>query len=221
MLKKLVPIKSEPAPHFLCWKSSQYYLQRINALVPAWGAALLGKAITSNRTWVCLWAAAVAVANACRISEVLTIKGSGILPNGMAVAVGSKGSAARMLWLALPLEDCTRATHSIPSRPAFPVKYKEVWEAVTRNGLAVQEPAHQNKSVTHQGRYSAMQKFAAVVGEDKAGEAIGHKSKRSNRYYTHPEECARDRAVRNADRRRKEMFTHGPFLPDFLGGENV
>lgn len=221
MLKKLIPIKSEPAPHFLCWKSTQYYLELITRLVPAWGAALLGKHIVSKRAWVALWAAAVAVANACRISEVLAAKGSGILPNGMAVTVGSKGSAARMIWLALPYEDCTRATHEIPVRPVFPVKYKEVWEAVTRNGLAVQEPAHEHKSVTHQGRYSVMQQAMKAIGEDKAGEAIGHKSKRSNRYYTHPEECAHDRAIRKRDRERKEILTQGPQLPDFLGGENV
>lgn len=221
MLKNIIPKRSEPAPHFLCWKSSQYYLEAITKLVPAWGMALKSKNITSKRTWVALWAAAVAVANACRISEVLAARGSGMLPNGMVVTVGSKGSNARMIWTAMNVEDCTRCPQQIPSRPVFCVGYKEVWQAVVLNGFAVQEPGHQNRSVTHSGRYSVMQKAVAILGEDKAGEVIGHKSKRSNRYYTRPEECAHDRAARNAERKRKKFFTQGPQLPDFMGVDNA
>lgn len=220
MLKNIIPIKSVPAPHFLCWKSSQYYLERISKLVPAWGLSLSRKNITSKRAWVALWAAAVAVANACRISEVLRTLGSGVLPNGMAVTIGSKGSNARMIWLAMPTEDSIRTCQAIPQQPVFPVKYKEVWEVVVKNGFSVVEPAHQNRSVTHQGRYSVMQRAMAVLGEDKAGECIGHKSRRSDRYYTHPEECAKDRAIRNAERKRKEFYMQGPQLPAFLGGDD-
>lgn len=216
MIRKFIRNKDVPAPNQLAMKSPQFYLEIITKLVPAWGAALKPKNITSPRTWCALWAAAVAVANACRISEVLTMQGAQVLPNAMAVIVGAKGSNARMIYIGLPMDCCQYLNTDCARRPVFSVVYREVWDAVVRHGLAVQEPGHEHRTVTHSGRYAVVQKIAPILGEAAAGEAIGHKSKKSVRYYAHPDACAHDRAVIKATKARKGFFTQGPKWPDFL-----
>lgn len=216
MFKKIDKNRSVPAPNRLAMKSPQFYSELINRLVPAWGAVLKSKTITSPRIWCALWAGAVAVANACRISEVLRLLGSQVLPNGMAVVVGSKGSNARMIYTGLLASECEYLAASCAMRPVFCVVYKEVWDAVVRHGLAVQEPGHERRSVTHSGRYGVVQQLAPVIGERAAGEAIGHRSQKSVRYYAHPEECAHDRAVNKARKARETFNQQGPRWPDFL-----
>lgn len=220
MFKKKSLKPAVPAPNRVCLKSPQFYLQCINKILPAWGRVLATKAITSTRVWVALWAGAVAVANACRISEVLGMKGCMVLPHGMAVILGAKGSNARMICTGLEPSDCEYLRVECAHRPVFSVEYLEVWRAVVGHGLAVQEPGHQHQSVTHQGRYSLAAQIAPNLGEVVAGQALGHKSSKSARYYAHPEQCAEDRRQRNAIRKRKELFTQGPQLPAFLGGTN-
>lgn len=216
MFKDIKKQRSVAAPNRVCLKSPQFYLELITRIHPVWGKTLSGKHITQTRTWVALWAAAVAVANACRISEVLQILGRQMLPNGMAVAVGAKGSSARMIYTGLLASESEYLRTICATRPVFCVGYHEVWAAVAGNGLAVQEVGHERRSVTHSGRYMVVQAMAPVLGEEVAGEAIGHKSSRSARYYAHPEQCANDRVIRKRDRQRNKMFTQGPQLPCFL-----
>lgn len=200
--------RAVPAPHMLAVKSSKFYLELIKKLVPAWGPALEKKNITIPHAWVCLWAAAVAVGNACRISEVLRVKGCNILANGHAVVTGSKGSSARMIDTGLQAQvaDTFRTKH--PTRCLFEVQYREVWRQVIYCGLAVQEPAHTNRTVTHQGRYRLVQEMQGAVGLKAAGEAIGHKSARSTAYYANTPEAQRDRKcqkLKNTPSRKQSL----------------
>lgn len=221
MFKDIKKQRSVAAPNRVCLKSPQFYLELITRIHPAWGKALSGKHINQTRVWVALWAAAVAVANACRISEVLRILGRQMLPNGMAVAVGSKGSSARMIYTGLLASESEYLRTECAMRPVFCVGYREVWGAVVGNGLAVQEAGHEHQSVTHSGRYMVVQAVAPFLGEEVAGEAIGHKSSRSARYYAHPEQCANDRATKRRIRKREEAFMQGPQLPSFLEVDDV
>lgn len=216
MFKKDIKKRPVPAPNQVCTKSPQFYSELVNRVNPAWGRILSAKAITSTRVWVALWAAAVAVANACRISEVLGMLGGQVLPNGMAVIVGAKGSNARTIYTGLLPSECEYLATYCRQWPVFCVGYKEVWEAVVGHKLAVQEPGHERRSVTHQGRYALAEKIAPVLGEEVAGQALGHKSSKSARYYAHPERCAEDRRVRKAIAARNKTLTQGPQLPDFL-----
>ena len=156
--------RAVPAPHILAVKSSKFYLELIKKLVPAWGPVLEKKNITIPHAWVCLWAAAVAVGNACRISEVLRTKGRNILANGHAVVAGSKGSSARMIDTGLQAQVADTFRTKCPTRNLFEVQYREVWRQVIYCGLAVQEPAHTNRTVTHQGRYRLVQEMEGAVG---------------------------------------------------------
>ena len=210
-----------PAPSPLAVASPQDYLARINKVMPAWGEALRNAQIKDKFVWCALWAAAVAVGNACRISEILRIEVRHLTPNGMAVTTGSKGSSARMVYLGLHQGEIEHILGLPRCLQLFPVRYQSVWRAVAYNGLRVQEPSHVRMSATHSGRYGLVQRLAPEIGERAAGEAIGHKSPRSVTYYAQPEICEAERKIRKARNATQKLLTAGPQLPDFLGVENA
>lgn len=209
-------LKSKPAPFPLAPKSPQEYLETITKVCPQWGAVLATRAIKASRTLRALWAAAVAVGNGCRISEVLGIRCSDLMPNGCAVIVGSKGSNARTIFTGLCMEQVIRVQSACTHWLLFGVSYREVWQAVVANRLAVQEPGHEHRSVTHTGRYDLAQKVAAEHGAEVAGQVLGHKSKNSVNYYIFPEACADERVLRTRIRYRLGKRTQGPQIPDFI-----
>lgn len=210
-----------PAPSPLAVASPQDYLARIYKVMPDWGTKLKSAEIKDSFVWCALWAAAVAVGNACRISEVLRIEVRHVSANGLAVALGSKGSSARMIYLGMHQSEIDHILRLPPRLQLFPVRYQSVWRAVAYNGLRVQEPSHVRMSATHSGRYGLVQKLAPEIGERAAGEAIGHKSARSVTYYAHPEICGQERAIRKAQANTKKLLTAGPQLPEFLGVDNA
>ena len=178
-----------PAPNRLALKSPQVYIERINKANPAWGAVVLTKELPSARTAGALWAASVAVANGCRISEVLRILNHQIQPNGTAWAVGSKGSNSRLLYLGISPEDAIELRMAKGSFLVFPWDYQTIYRACLEYGFTEVLPNHQHRAVTHSGRYRLVQEVAKTAGEVVAGQVIGHRSKATAEYYAHPERC--------------------------------
>lgn len=175
------------APLQLSLKSPPDYLQAISKVNPAWGIILERVERLSSLEACALWAGAVAVANGCRISEVLRLKICHLQPNGQAWTPGSKGSCARLLFLGLSLEQ-VREFYSLPRKlDLFPVPYISVWRACIKHGFADRLPGHKHLAVTHAGRYKLAQAIALEASEEVAGEVIGHRSKNSIQYYVHPQ----------------------------------
>lgn len=180
-----------PAPNRLALKSPQVYINRITKANPAWGAVVLSKATPSSRTAGALWAASVAVANGCRISEVLRILNHQVQPNGTAWTVGSKGSNSRLLYLGIEPADAVELRMAKGSFLVFPWDYQTVYRACLEYGFTEVLPNHQHRAVTHSGRYRLVQEVAQSAGEVVAGQVIGHRSKATAEYYAHPERCKR------------------------------
>lgn len=216
MNKNTLHPRSVTAPSPLALKSPQLYLQIIKCVNPEWGEKLQNVLLKGATLWCALAAAAVAVGNACRISEVLGLEAQHLLPNGNVIILGSKGSNARIIWPGFTLDTATYLRGLPPHTPLFPVRYQDVWRACVTHGLAVQEPGHEHRTVTHTGRYRVAQQIAAIAGDAKAGEALGHKSKRAVTYYTDTKTAARERAMRKRAAAFKSFTTQGPQLPEFL-----
>lgn len=208
--------KQIPAPLPPALKSTQQYVEAILKVNPAWAGRLPRPQAMGLRAWAALWAAAVAVGNACRISEVLGILCRDLLANGCAVIVGSKGSNARMIYTGLDTAIASLLWGDWPRRPLFGVTYREVWGVCVAHGLAVQEPGHLNNSVTHAGRYQVAQKVAEAHGQAVAGQVLGHKSKTAVEHYVFPQDCAKRRAVQKRIQYRTSAQINGPQLPEFL-----
>lgn len=178
-----------PTPNKLALKSPQVYIERMNKVNPAWGAVVLTKELPSARTAGALWAASVAVANGCRISEVLRILNHQVQPNGTAWTVGSKGSNSRLLYLGIDPSDAVELRMAKGSFLVFPWDYQTVYRACLEYGFTEILPNHQHRAVTHSGRYRLVQEVAKTAGEVVAGQIIGHRSKATAEYYAHPERC--------------------------------
>lgn len=188
-IKNIKRFGTAPAPNRLALKSPQVYINRINKANPAWGAVVLSKATPSARTAGALWAASVAVANGCRISEVLRILNHQVQPNGTAWTVGSKGSNSRLLYLGIDPADAVELRLAKGSFLVFPWDYQTVYRACLEYGFTEILPNHQHRAVTHSGRYRLVQEVAKTAGEVVAGQVIGHRSKATAEYYAHPERC--------------------------------
>ena len=147
------------------------------------------KATPSTRTAGALWAASVAVANGCRISEVLRILNHQVQPNGTAWTVGSKGSNSRLLYLGIDPADAVELRLAKGSFLVFPWDYQTIYRACLEYGFTEVLPNHQHRAVTHSGRYRLVQEVAQTAGEVVAGQVIGHRSKATAEYYAHPERC--------------------------------
>lgn len=183
---------SVSAPNMVALKSPSVYIKRITKANPAWGVALATKQVKSALVGGCLWAAAVAVGNACRISEVLRITNRQVLPNGCAWALGSKGSNSRLIYLGL---DPSEALELIEAKGEFAVfswDYQHIYRACLAYGFAESLPNHEHRAVTHAGRYRVAQAVASKAGEAVAGEVLGHKSKTAIEHYTKPQNCKRN-----------------------------
>lgn len=205
---------STPLPPAL--KSTQQYLETILKVNPDWSERLNKCFINSKRILSCLWAGAVAVANACRISEVLRIEGKDILPNGTAIITASKNSNARMIYLGLDRDLVCHLKNNFTNRSVFGVQYREVWGALVRFGLAVQEIGHKNNAVTHAGRYAVAKEVAKNHGEEVAGQVLGHRSKNAITYYLHPELQPKRSLMRKRMDEGWNRKLFGPKLPGFL-----
>ena len=190
-----------PAPNRLALKSPQVYINRITKANPAWGAVVLSKATPSARTAGALWAASVAVANGCRISEVLRILNHQVQPNGTAWTVGSKGSNSRLLYLGIDTADAVELRMAKGSFLVFPWDYQTVYRACLEYGFTEILPNHQHRAVTHSGRYHLVQEVAKTAGEVVAGQVIGHRSKATAEYYNHPERCKKKVSKKQAEKK--------------------
>lgn len=201
-----------PAPNRLALKSPQVYISRINKANPAWGSVVLTKALPSTRTAGALWAASVAVANGCRISEVLRILNHQVQPNGTAWTVGSKGSNSRLLYLGIDSADAVELRAAKGSFLVFPWDYQTIYRACLEYGFTEVLPNHQHRAVTHSGRYRLVQEVAKTAGEVVAGQVIGHRSKATAEYYAHPERCKQKVSKKQA----QEKFLNLEDLLSFL-----
>lgn len=208
--------KQIPTPLPPALKSTQQYVEAILKVNPAWAGRLPRPQAIGLRAWAALWAAAVAVGNACRISEVLRIVGRDLIQNGCAVILGSKGSNARMIWTGLDPQTASDLHALSPLRPVFGVTYREVWGVCVGWGFVVQELGHINNSVTHAGRYQIAQDVARAYGQVVAGQVLGHKSETAVEHYIFPQDCAKRRAVQKRIKYRTSAQMNGPQLPEFL-----
>lgn len=188
-ISKIKRFGAAPAPNRLALKSPQVYIDRISKVNPAWGVVVSSKATPSTRTAGALWAASVAVANGCRISEVLRILNHQVQPNGTAWTVGSKGSNSRLLYLGIDPADAVELRLAKGSFLVFPWDYQTIYRACLEYGFTEVLPNHQHRAVTHSGRYRLVQEVAQTAGEVVAGQVIGHRSKATAEYYAHPERC--------------------------------
>lgn len=188
-ISKIKRFGTAPAPNRLALKSPQVYIDRISKANPAWGVVVSSKALPSARTAGALWAASVAVANGCRISEVLRILNHQVQPNGTAWTVGSKGSNSRLLYLGIDPADAVELRMAKGSFLVFPWDYQTIYRACLEYGFTEVLPNHQHRAVTHSGRYRLVQEVAQTAGEVVAGQVIGHRSKATAEYYAHPERC--------------------------------
>lgn len=209
---KIKRFGAAPAPNRLALKSPQVYIDRISKVNPAWGVVVLSKATPSARTAGALWAASVAVANGCRISEVLRILNHQVQPNGTAWTVGSKGSNSRLLYLGIDPADAVELRMAKGSFLVFPWDYQTVYRACLEYGFTEALPNHQHRAVTHSGRYRLVQEVAQSAGEVVAGQVIGHRSKATAEYYAHPERCKR----KVSEKQAKEKFLTLEDLLSFL-----
>ena len=201
-----------PAPNRLALKSPQVYINRISKVNPAWGVVVLSKETPSARTAGALWAASVAVANGCRISEVLRILNHQVQPNGTAWTVGSKGSNSRLLYLGIDPADAIELRMAKGSFLVFPWDYQTVYRACLEYGFTEVLPNHQHRAVTHSGRYRLVQEVAQSAGEVVAGQVIGHRSKATAEYYAHPERCKQ----KVSKKQPKEKFLNLEDLLSFI-----
>lgn len=185
----------EPAPFQLALKSPQDYLSIITNVLPTAGRKCLDVALESSTAGCALWAVAVSIGNGARISEVTRIKARNVLPNGTAWTEGSKGSNGRLLFLGLNPQQAKDIMALPGNVPIFVSDYNIIWRTATKAGLGCVLPNHKHRSITHSGRYSLVKKILEGASEEVAGEVLGHKSKRSIGYYSHPERC--NNKVRN------------------------
>lgn len=188
-IKNIRKFGSASAPNRLALKSPLVYIERIDKANPAWGEVVLSKPIPSATVGGALWAASVAVANGCRISEVLRIRNHQVQPNGTAWTVGSKGSNSRLIYLGICPEDAIELRKAQGSFNVFPWDYQTVYRACLAYGFTEILPNHKHKAVTHAGRYHMVQEVAETAGEAVAGQVIGHRSQATAEYYAHPERC--------------------------------
>lgn len=207
---------SVTAPSPVALKSPQVYLQIINKVNPAWGEKLKSVPQTNASRWCALAAAAVAVGNAARISEVLRIQICHLMPNGTALLIGAKGSNCRTIWTGLYTEIVEQFKQLPQKAQLFPVRYIDCWRACVALGLVIQEPGHVHRSVTHAGRYGFVQRMASVVGAEVAGNAMGHKSQTASMNYADTRTAERERARRKRAEEMRKFLEHGPQLPEFL-----
>lgn len=176
-----------PAGLQLALKSPGDYIELINKVNPAWGMKLKSNALVGSLAWCALWAGAVTVANACRISETLRVCVGHVLPNGMAWATGSKGSNARMLYLGLSPEQVIRLKELSPTLNVFPDDYLKVYRATIQAGFALKLPNHKHLAVTHAGRYELVKQVSRETSAEVAGELLGHRNRASVEFYANPQ----------------------------------
>lgn len=211
-MTKFISRKSAPAPSPLALRSPQQYLELIKKVYPAWVASFPRMPQKSMSGMCALAASAVAMGNACRISEILGLKCRQLAPNGTAIVLGSKGSNARMIWTGFDPETIAYLRTLPPDCPVFPVNYMQCWRLLAACGLGVQEPGHAVVSRTHAGRYELAAQANAIGGAGTAGQVLGHKSKTAEDYYINPQKAASARRRRM----RQNLTQHGPNLEDFI-----
>lgn len=219
MYSKTLRPRSVTTPTPVALKSPQFYLQIIMRVLPAWGTKLKSVPMKGATLWAALAASAVAIGNACRIGEILALACGDLLPNGNALVVSEKGGSVRMIWAGLSPDESDQFGRLPKGAPLFPVKYIDCWRAVKHMGFDEKIPGHEHRSVTHTGRYAVARKAAERVGAERAGEALGHKSKRAVSYYLDPSLAQKERQARKRAQATKFLQLQGPQLPDFLNGE--
>lgn len=156
----------------------------------------------------CVVPAAVAIANAVRIGEVLSMTWAQVLPTGQGFIRPEKHSRSRLIYLGFPKPEIVVNRCELERARVFPFDYKSVWKYAKQCGLGVKINGHINDSVTHSGRYSVAKAVAAQLGERAAGDVLGHRGLKSTGYYLGKEnvseERARKRAARLAWAKRKQ-----------------
>ena len=173
----------------------------------------MSKQVTSSLIGCSLWAGAVAVANACRISEVLSITNFQVQPNGMAWTVGSKGSNSRLIYLGLLSSEAEELRSVNVAFKLFPWGYQHVYRACLAYGFAGSLPCHKHRVITHAGRYRLAQEIAQASREAVAGEVLGHKSKTAIEYYIKPQNCKQKVSDKQAKRKSQTLEEFLYLLP--------
>ena len=166
---------SVATPNRLALKSPSVYLARINNVNPSWGMVLRSKQLNSTLIGCCLWAAAVTVANACRVSEILSITNDRVQPNGMAWTFGAKGSNGRLVYLGLTPAEASELRNAKGVFKVFPWGYQHVYRACLAYGFSSVLPNHKHKIITHAGRYRMVQEIAEKACEYVKGN-VYHRS---------------------------------------------
>lgn len=204
-IENLKRFGSAPTPNQLALKSPLVYLKRINRVHPAWGPILFAYQKISATVAGSLWAAAVAIANGCRISEILSIRSHQVRPNGCAWVVGAKGSNSRLIYLGLDSSEAKELYSSPLSFAVFPWDYQWVYRACKQFGFVQALPNHKHQAVTHQGRYALAKEVAGAVSDEIAGQVLGHRSKNTAEYYVHPERCKQKPRAQSTQKSYKNL----------------
>lgn len=137
----------------------------------------------NNYAWVNIIPAFIAIANGCRIGEILALNWSNVLPNGMAFVSGEKGSNARMIFTGLLPTQVVIGKAKAGNTKVFPQSYQQVYHYAVMAGLSKKLSNRKNRSVTHTGRYNIVSSVTNSLGLQAAKEIIGHKSKKSTLCY--------------------------------------
>lgn len=137
----------------------------------------------NNYAWLNIIPAFIAIANGCRIGEILALNWSNVLPNGMAFVSGEKGSNARMIFTGLLPSQVVFGKAKAGNTKVFPQSYQQVYHYAVMAGLSKKLSNRKNRSVTHTGRYNIVSSAANSLGLQAAKEIIGHKSKKSTLCY--------------------------------------
>lgn len=202
--KIIIRPNSVSTSYEVAFKSPSFYYEIINRLIPEWGRRILEGDRLSSLEGASLWAAAVSVSNACRISEVLRITPSRVQENGLAWTTGSKGSNARLLFIGALPKDMEQIRTIAPEQKLFPVEYIDVYHACVKRNLVSKIDNHVNQAVTHAGRYKLAQSVSASASLEVAGQILGHKSKGAILYYAEPKASKKNVSKMEAKRKLQD-----------------
>lgn len=121
--------------------------------------------------------------NGLRVSELLRIKGTDIMPNGSFIIRASKFSQNRIGFVV----DNAEWLQSFRSYPSFIfADYNRhfVYYLFKRRGISSQIIGNQNKAVTHVLRHQAIENLQRATNDSAVtAQAIGHRSKKSTEHY--------------------------------------
>lgn len=121
--------------------------------------------------------------NGLRVSELLRIKGTDIMPNGSFIIRASKFSQNRIGFV-VDNAEWLQSYRSYPSFIFADYNRHFVYYLFKRRGISSQIIGNQNKAVTHVLRHQAIENLLMATKDTAVtAQAIGHRSKRSTEHY--------------------------------------